>query len=147
MFFDDFIVPLVIQSWTFQIFCFNFDFFDREIFVIKKKKPFYKWFIGLIWISKCLNIFPISFVQILFKGIYWFKVENPSKNNGSFVFYFRFSWWYFKANRKMIWNITFKIAVLKFLSIKELLRIWSIAVAVVVGTLVGLFMVGIMPFL
>ena len=41
----------------------------------------------------------------------------------------------------------YQIAVLKFLSIKELVGIWSISVAVVLVTLVDLFMIGIMPFL
>ena len=39
-----------------------------------------------------------------------------------------------------------KNAVLKFLSIKELVQIWSIAVVLVLVTLVDLFMVGIIPF-
>ena len=39
-----------------------------------------------------------------------------------------------------------KNTVLKFLSIKELVQIWSIAVVLVLVTLVDLFMVGIIPF-
>ena len=36
-----------------------------------------------------------------------------------------------------------KIADLKSVSVKELVRIWSIAVAVFIVTLVGLFIIGI----
>ena len=39
-----------------------------------------------------------------------------------------------------------KNTVLKFLSIKELVQIWSIAVVLVLVTLIDLFMVGIIPF-
>ena len=40
-----------------------------------------------------------------------------------------------------------KMAVLKTVSVKKFLKIWSIAVAVLSLTLVGLFIVGIIPFL
>ena len=46
----------------------------------------------------------------------------------------------------MITNITFKIEVLKLVSTKQFVMIWSIAVAAFLVTLVGLFIIGIILF-
>ena len=67
------------------------------------------------------------------------KLKILLKIKGSFVFYLGLVDGNIKQIGKWSETLTFKIAVLRFLSIKELLRIWSIAVTKVLVTLVGLF--------
>ena len=86
-------------------------------------------------------------MQILFKGIYCIKVKILLKIKEVLFSTLGLVDGIIKQIGKLSKISLLQIAVLKFLSIKELVRIWSIAVAVVLVILVGLFMVGIMPFL
>ena len=86
-------------------------------------------------------------MQILFKGIFCFKAENPLKTGEILFSILGLVNGIIRQIGKWSEMSLLKNAVLKFLSIKELVQIWSIAVVLVLVTLVDLFMVGIIPFL